>query len=140
MSTGPGKTQRAILKALQGTDIHGLEMGEVARCLRRHLDRSAAEQHRPGRSEPGAARFGVDLLGRRREDSGERMWPRTRASAYGSAELRCPSEATGCPQIAQQGPRVGVLWHCPHAQVFDHGPPLVLDHAAMVTADSISEN
>jgi hypothetical protein len=29
MSTGPGKTQRAILKALQGTDIHGLEMGEV---------------------------------------------------------------------------------------------------------------
>jgi hypothetical protein len=23
MSTGPGKTQRAILKALQGTDIHG---------------------------------------------------------------------------------------------------------------------
>ena len=58
MSTGPGKTQRAILKALQGTDIHGLEMGEVARCLRRHSDRSAAEQHRPGRSEPGAARFG----------------------------------------------------------------------------------
>ena len=33
MSTGPGKTQRAILKALQGTDIHGLEMGEVTRSV-----------------------------------------------------------------------------------------------------------
>jgi len=33
VSTGPGRTQRAILKALQGTDIHGLEMGEVARSV-----------------------------------------------------------------------------------------------------------
>jgi hypothetical protein len=28
-----GACQRAILKALQGTDIHGLEMGEVARSV-----------------------------------------------------------------------------------------------------------
>jgi DNA-binding PadR family transcriptional regulator len=33
MSTGPGKTQRAILKALQGADIHGLEMDEVTRSV-----------------------------------------------------------------------------------------------------------
>jgi hypothetical protein len=33
MSTGPGATQRAILKALRGTDIHGLEMGELARAV-----------------------------------------------------------------------------------------------------------
>ena len=108
MSTGPGKTQRAILKALQGTDIHGLEMGEVTRCLRRHLDRSAAEQHRPGRSEPGAARFGVDLLERRREDSGRADVVRDPEQVRTApAELRCPSEATGCPQIAQQGSPCG---------------------------------
>jgi hypothetical protein len=33
MSTGPGVTQRKILKALQGTDIHGLVYGDVGRFV-----------------------------------------------------------------------------------------------------------
>ena len=56
------------------------------------------------------------------------------------AELSARQKPQDAPRSLSRGPRVGVLWHCPHAQVFDHGPPLVLDHAAMVTADSISEN
>ena len=105
MSTGPGKTQRAILKALWGTDIHGLEMGEVTRSV---FGDTCTESQRSSiaraRSEPGAARFCVDLLGRRREDSGRADVVRDPEQVRTApAELRCPSGTTGCPQIAQQG-------------------------------------
>jgi hypothetical protein len=111
MSTGPGVTQRKILKALQGTDIHGLEMGEVARSVFGDTcTESQRSKHRASCSEPGAARAGRHLLGRRREDSGRADVVRDPEQVRTApAELRCPSEATGCPQIAQQGSPCGVF-------------------------------